>query len=160
MSLFPYNFPFTFSPNLFPQTFIYAFLLPYANEGAVFRPQTCSGPAEGREMGTATEERATPPPSWLKCVVSFRRNWERGQADKEMSPGHIQTDRRRLPEESLQPVRVPEKSQILFVNFYLEIRVKTSCRTSLRILMFLSFLHYQMLSVHPQELLTANSAHV
>lgn len=46
----------------------------------------------------------------LLPLVSSRRNGERGQADQEVSPGHVPTDGRGLPEESLQPVRVQHDS--------------------------------------------------
>lgn len=73
------------------------------------------------------------PNGWIMMFTS-RRNWELGQADQEMSPGHVQTDRRWLPEESLQPVRAPK--QEVFVIFQMHTLYWGGC--SLRLFLCLS----------------------
>lgn len=78
------------------------------------------------------------PNGWITMFTS-RRNWELGQADQEMSPGYIQTDRRWLPEESLQPVRAPK--QEAFVIFQMHTLYWGGCSQALSL--FLSALEQE-----------------
>lgn len=107
--------------------------------------------------GLITQYKALSLPSLITdCFMSFRRNREFGQADKEMSAGHVPPDGWRVSEESFQPVRRAERETE---------RQDDDCRCrTLTVFMFLSVVqcHSENVKVvwtSSSSLLTADSAH-